>query len=160
MDQTTTHGLPVTQERKYNTTPDGRLVNRSTGVRIPDDEPVFILRAKDRNAIATLWDYLRHCRNADHCAVIKSRIQDFHAFAKANPERMKEPTSNVNELAHADIGRETPAAERTITLRELAFALNYHGHDAVIEAPDHVLAERYFEVVERNRGTHPSLGGA
>lgn len=35
----------------------GALYNRATGERIPDDEPVFILRAKDAHAPATIAFY-------------------------------------------------------------------------------------------------------
>lgn len=45
----------------------------------------------------------------------------------------------------------------SITERELAFALNYHSDDTRIGDADWKIARRYFEVIERNRGAHPSL---
>jgi hypothetical protein len=99
-------GLPQKQEPKYTaSSKTGRLVNRSTGIAIPDDEPVMVFRAKDKHAIGALMYYLQLCDNPDHRAVVKSRIQDFQAFAAANPERMKEPDSSLQDVAVANVGR-------------------------------------------------------
>jgi hypothetical protein len=93
-------GLPQSQEPKYTVSrKDGRLVNRSTGIAIPDDEPVFVLRAKDRNARGALDAYMGACTSANHRAVVKSRMLDFEAFASAHPERMKEPDSSLQDQA-------------------------------------------------------------
>ncbi len=61
-------------------------------------------------------------------------------------------------LAKSGAGEARDAA-RTITERELSFALNYHSDDTRIDDADWKIARRYFEVIERNRGLHPSLGG-
>jgi hypothetical protein len=85
-------GLPLAQEPKYTTgTRDGRIVNRATGKPIPDDEPVFILRAKDVHASAALAAYLRELEEIEHRAAVQARIDAFDAFAAAHPERMKYP---------------------------------------------------------------------
>ncbi len=87
-------GLPQKQEPKYtSSSKHGRLVNRSTGKAIPDDEPVFILRAQDKLAMAALEAYLFEIEDPVHAAVVGSRIADFAAFAQAHPERMKVPDS-------------------------------------------------------------------
>ena len=44
------------QERKYGIRDDS-IVNRRTGEPIPDDEPVLVLRAKDRLVIRALTPY-------------------------------------------------------------------------------------------------------
>lgn len=93
------------QEPKYDCTPDGRIVNRSTHRVIPDGEPIMIFRAKDAKALAALRAYAEACDNPDHRAVIKSRIQDFEAFAAANPDLMKEPDSSLRDIAGANVGR-------------------------------------------------------
>jgi hypothetical protein len=100
-------GLSQQQEPKYTVSKQqhGRIVNRSTGEAIPDSEPVFILRAKDRKASAALRAYAMICDNPDHKAVIKSRLQDFEVFATAHPERMKEPDSSLQDIAAANVGR-------------------------------------------------------
>jgi hypothetical protein len=105
-------GLSQKQEPKYTaSSKTGRLVNRSTGIAIPDDEPVMVFRAKDRHAIGAIAYYLQLCANPDHRAVIKSRMSDFQAFAAANPERMKEPDSSLQDLAGANVGRAPFVAE-------------------------------------------------
>ncbi len=86
-------GLGQAQEPKYTTTQHGRLVNRSTGKAIPDDEPVFILRAQDRKACEALAAYALVVDNPDHAAVVDQRITDFRAFAARHADRMKEPDS-------------------------------------------------------------------
>lgn len=46
---------------------------------------------------------------------------------------------------------------RTITEHELTFALNCLGVDNAMNAPDHTLAASLFEIVDTNRGHHPTL---
>lgn len=95
----------TTQEPKYDCTPDGRIVNRSTHHTIPDDEPVIIFRAKDRRAVVAIEAYMNACENTDHRAVVKSRLLGFQGFAANNPDRMKEPDSSLQDLASANVGR-------------------------------------------------------
>lgn len=85
-------GLKLTQEPKYTvSSKDGRLVNRATGKPIPDDEPVFVLRAQDIHALPTLHAYLSLVREIDQAAAVTNRITAFQDFALAHPDRMKEP---------------------------------------------------------------------
>lgn len=85
-------GLPQAQEPKYTTaTVSGRLTNRATGKPIPDDEPVFILRAKDVNALHALRGYVLMLEDDAHITAVHQRIEAFEAFAAAHPERMKQP---------------------------------------------------------------------
>ncbi len=78
------------QEPKYDAV-DGRLVNRITGKPIPDDEPVFILRAQDRKALAALRHYRDDCEYPEQKAAIDKRIDEFTEYQKAHPDRVKEP---------------------------------------------------------------------
>jgi hypothetical protein len=82
------------QEPKYNVNELGRIYNRETGNAIPDDEPVFILRARDIHAVDALVEYLRLCKVDGHKTVVMRRLQDFKNFAADNPERMREPGSH------------------------------------------------------------------
>lgn len=85
-------GLSQHQENKYTTgRKDGRLVNRATGKPIPDDEPVFILRASDVHAIVALEAYRRVLPLGAHLDGVKRRIAMFGAFSIERRERMKEP---------------------------------------------------------------------
>lgn len=78
-------------ERKYKIK-DGRLVKRSNEVPIPDDEPLFIFRAKDRKALAALVAYNSILDNLEQKAAVTETINDFRDFQERNPEKMSEPT--------------------------------------------------------------------
>lgn len=111
-------GLARKQEPKYTvSSKDGRIVNRSTGKPIPDDEPVFILRAKDAHAARAIQAYIDLCKAPDHRAVAKSRLLDFLEFAAAHPDLVREPDSSLQDLAGANVGRAafTPAAAPAAT---------------------------------------------
>ena len=79
-----------TQDPKYDIE-DGRLINAATGEPIPDDEPVFIMRAKDRRAAVTLSNYRARCKDDQHVAAVGKRVFEFDDYAKRHPELMKEP---------------------------------------------------------------------
>lgn len=76
------------QEPKYDTR-RGRIVNRETGKPIPGDEPIFIMRAQDPNAIVAMDYYMQLCKKATHKRQIKARVKQFAKFANDNPDRMK-----------------------------------------------------------------------
>lgn len=81
------------QEPKYQAN-GGRIFNRASGEQIPDDEPVFILRARDSTAIATLLHYyMGHLasQNDQHAEAVLGRLHDFQRFQREHPERMKYP---------------------------------------------------------------------
>lgn len=85
-------GLQQAQEPKYTVSQkDGRIVNRATGKPIPDDEPIFILRAKDMNATQALHAYWESLDDEAHAAEVEARMEAFDNFAAAHPERMKQP---------------------------------------------------------------------
>lgn len=72
-----------------------RIVNTVTGVPIPDDEPVFLLRARDQHARRALQAYLIFCREygcqESHLHGVEAAVVAFQRFLRANPDRMKEP---------------------------------------------------------------------
>lgn len=81
-------------ERKYKIEVQdgvGVLVNKSTGRPVPDDEPLFTLRAQDVNALPTLMAYLVLCKDLYHREETQKTVLDFKNFANQHPERMKEP---------------------------------------------------------------------
>lgn len=70
------------------------IVNLVSGEEIPQDEPLFLLRARDHHAIATLSKYLDFARfdcNDLHLAGIQQVLERFKAFQREHPERMKQP---------------------------------------------------------------------
>ncbi len=77
-------------ERKY-AIKDNKLVKRQTEVPVPEDEPLFILRAKDRKALPALSFYCGILDNIDQREAVSKSIEDFRAFQENNPEKMGEP---------------------------------------------------------------------
>ncbi len=77
------------QEPKYGIR-DGQIVNRESGASIPDDEPIFIFRAKDRLAVRILTAYFSAIEDPEHARAVAVRLEDFKRFAKEHPERMKD----------------------------------------------------------------------
>lgn len=75
----------------------GKIVKRRDRTPIPDDEPVFILRASDRNTVHALFKYANQCQDNDHRNTVIDRIHAFTLFAEEHPERMKEPDSEKYE---------------------------------------------------------------
>ena len=69
----------------------GRIWNRHSGEPIPDDEPVFIFRARDVHAVAALEYYAERCKDPSQANTVFGRATDFRLFARNHPERMKEP---------------------------------------------------------------------
>lgn len=72
-----------------------RLVKTSNDQPVPDDEPLVIIRGRDRLAIQAL-EYYRSLAVADGCndymlARIDTDMKLFYAFRDEHPERMKQP---------------------------------------------------------------------
>jgi hypothetical protein len=80
----------VAEDRKFDIS-TGKFVNRVSGEAIPDDEPVMIFRARDRRSLPMIDFYLSICTDPHHQQAIRDVIEDFEAFARDHPERMKEP---------------------------------------------------------------------
>jgi hypothetical protein len=71
---------------------DNKLVNIETGVFIPEEEPVFILRAKDLNSLAMLEYYKFKIKEGSVLhGLVSKRIEDFTNFKTLYPELMKVP---------------------------------------------------------------------
>lgn len=79
-----------TQDPKYVII-GGMLCNAFTKEPIPEDEPVFILRAKDVHAYGALDHYEDLCRDQEHRESIAVRMLEFDEFRAGNPDRMNEP---------------------------------------------------------------------
>ena len=71
-----------------------RIFNTVSGQEIPEDEPLFLLRARDWNAMDALQAYQESCSrdcNDLHQAGIRQVIEKFKNFRLAHPGRMKQP---------------------------------------------------------------------
>ena len=71
--------------------PVGRLVNIATGIPIPDDEPVFVLRAKDDLAVQTLEYYQEFTETDPFASEVDKCLKAFQEWQAANPDKVKEP---------------------------------------------------------------------
>ncbi len=73
----------------------GEIVKKSNGEILPHDEPLFLIRARDRLALPLLREYRRMCQG-DGCneyivGLLDEMITQFDEFQKEHPERMKQP---------------------------------------------------------------------
>ena len=78
-------------ERKYKIH-EGKLVKRSNLVPIPEDEPVFVFRAKDAKALAALVAYNMILNSLEQKEDVTKSINDFREFARLNTDKISEPT--------------------------------------------------------------------
>jgi hypothetical protein len=75
--------------------------NVYNGNEIPNDEPLFIFRAKDKLAFDTLTYYLHKCIE-DGCSreqlkTLSEMCSEFRTWARNNPDKMKQPGSTMPE---------------------------------------------------------------
>lgn len=84
----------VVIDEKYRVVGD-KIINSFNGSVIPDDEPLFLLRGRDRLALVTLKDYKQSCIEEGctkfHLEGIDRLIVAFEKFSLAYPKRMKQP---------------------------------------------------------------------
>jgi hypothetical protein len=83
-------------DNKFHIEPStGRIIKTSNGEAVPDDEPLFLLRARDWLALPLLKRY-REFSVVDHCnefqmAGIAAAIGEFERFAREHTDRMNQP---------------------------------------------------------------------
>jgi hypothetical protein len=82
------------QEPKY-AIENGRLISRQSGP-VPEDEPLFILRARDIYAAATIQAYAQKLPNGAHKNAVAIRAEQFQNWAAAHPDRMHEPDTRID----------------------------------------------------------------
>lgn len=72
---------------------DDRLKLATLNVSVPEDEPVFILRARDGFALSTIRSYQSTMSpTSDEWKVIQDVIDDFVKFKDENPYKMRRPS--------------------------------------------------------------------
>lgn len=73
----------------------GELVKLSTGERVPADEPLFLLRARDRLALPLIEVYRVRCKYArcsdHHVRGVQDALDAFTIFARRFLGRMRKP---------------------------------------------------------------------
>lgn len=81
-------------DEKFSTS--GEIVKRSNGEAIPTDEPLFLIRARDRLGVAALEAYrnlsVQDGCNDYHFEHLDKDIAAFKKFREEHPERMKQPS--------------------------------------------------------------------
>jgi len=79
---------------KYKIVGD-KIVSKDTGEPIPDDEPIVIIRARDvvsKKAIGFIRAmYERNDIPLEKLAGLRERIEAFHEWQIANPDKLKIP---------------------------------------------------------------------
>lgn len=87
------------------------IIKRANDEPIPEDEPIFVLRARDYISIPTLQDYRRRCE-ADRCdpghlSGIDGVIEDFSDWQIRHPAKQKQPgiTRNTRPESYAIVER-------------------------------------------------------
>lgn len=75
---------------------DNRILKTSNGDEIPQDEPLFLLRARDRLALPLLKIHEQLSQvdgcNDYHFNALAHTIEEFSQFIMRHPERMKQPS--------------------------------------------------------------------
>ena len=70
---------------------NNQLTLVDSGEVIPDNEPGFILRGKDRRALSTIGCYQGVCALGDEWKQVQKVIESFREFRENNPELMANP---------------------------------------------------------------------
>jgi hypothetical protein len=69
-----------------------QLIKTSNGEPVPEDEPVFVLRARDAAALPTLQDYVKHCIElgtpSDRFFDLGGVVAEFVKYARAHPTKV------------------------------------------------------------------------
>lgn len=73
-----------------------QFMDENGDVKFPPDEPIFVLRAKDRLALAPVRIYLEKCEAAAgvpdlHIQGVEASLADFDRFRQENPDRLNTP---------------------------------------------------------------------
>lgn len=84
------------QEPKYKIAGD-KLVNRQDGIPIPDDEPLFLIRAKDHYALSALMAYLRALPEGPHKEAVSVRCAQFSNWQALHSSRVTLPTTTRDD---------------------------------------------------------------
>lgn len=87
-----------------------KLINKQSGEFIPEDEPVFLIRAKDIHAVNALSHYMTQVQDPEHKQTTNFRIAEFVQWAQDNPNLMGEPSTILVRTGQDDATAEKPPA--------------------------------------------------
>jgi hypothetical protein len=81
-------------DSKYHVDGD-KIVKTRTEEEIPEDEPCFLIRGRDKVAIEVLYRYRTMCRSfgsrAHHLKSIDGMIKEFERYQRLNPKEVRVP---------------------------------------------------------------------
>jgi hypothetical protein len=84
-------------DSKFATSIHGEIYKKSNEEFVPDDEPLFLLRARDMLSLNLLHHYksisISNDCNDYHFENLDKTIEEFVKFKKEHPERMKMPST-------------------------------------------------------------------
>lgn len=93
--------------KKFGITSEGLLVKLTplperNAQEIPFDEPIFVMRARDRLALATLNNYyalsIADGATPFHLEAVAACFKQFAEFRNSHPERMKQPGITLGKI--------------------------------------------------------------
>lgn len=72
-----------------------QIIKTSNGQAVPDDEPKFLFRGRDRLLLPALMEYRKACI-LDGCTsyqvrILDQKIQEIREWQKANLDKLKQP---------------------------------------------------------------------
>lgn len=68
-------------------------ISRRTSQPIPQGEPVFLIRAKDKHAVDVLGIYMSLCQEVEHRQAVNDVIRKFVSWQHINDVKVCEPSS-------------------------------------------------------------------
>jgi hypothetical protein len=89
------HKIARNIDGKFAINSEGQIFKKSNGEILPEDEPLFLLRARDYLALPLLKHYLTlsvddNC-TAYHISGLLDIVNQFEEFAVEHADRMKQP---------------------------------------------------------------------
>ncbi len=71
---------------------ENRLVSKTHDEAVPENEPIFVLRARDSKALGTIRCYQSlFTPTSRNWKIIQKILEDFSEFRQKFPEEMKKP---------------------------------------------------------------------
>ena len=89
-------------DNKYGVNGRGRVYNLQSGEEIPEDEPLFLFRGKDRHLPDVLLKYYHRCTDPQHCRVIADNRHEVMAWQEANQDEVDEPDTDLSTYGDSE----------------------------------------------------------
>jgi len=80
---------------KYGVNGRGRVYNLQSGREVPEDEPLYLFRGKDRHLPDVLQKYADRCENEEHARTVMATRNEVMRWQGDNWDSVKEPDTGV-----------------------------------------------------------------